>query len=246
MFGRVGNQAERKRIFTHALKLDRERGDRLRVARALERLSEANQRLGLYEEGIRQAREASEIFEELGNTEYRVISLNSLALALCQDNQLAAAEDAAFRAIALAPDLSPETGQEIRLCVSHRFLGVIYQQKREKEKAVHHFETAINIASSVKSDGELFWNHLNLAYLFFNHGEFDEADTHAKQAKSHAVNDAYNMGSGMEIQARIWDRQDRLEDAKSEVLRALEILENLGAEEGAERCTAFLRKLNER
>jgi len=51
-FDSVGNDLERKRILTHALKLRRERGDDRGVAQTLGILSDANRQIGLLEEGI--------------------------------------------------------------------------------------------------------------------------------------------------------------------------------------------------
>ena len=50
-----------KRPLTHSLKLLRERGDDQEVAETLGYLSDADRQLGLCEEGIKEAREASEI-----------------------------------------------------------------------------------------------------------------------------------------------------------------------------------------
>jgi hypothetical protein len=49
----------------------------------------------------------------------------------------------------------------------------------------------------------------------------------------------------MELQARIWYRQRRLEDAKSEALGALEIFEKLGAAEDLGDCRTLLRDIEE-
>jgi hypothetical protein len=59
---------------------------------------------------------------------------------------------------------------------------------------------------------------------------FDDAHAHIEQAKSHTVNNTYSWVARSLLQAQVWYRQqDRLEDAKSEALRALEIFEKLGA-----------------
>ena len=63
----------------------------------LRSLSEANRRIGLYKEGVQQAKEASEIFERLGNTLGQAVCLIDLAWALHDDDQLDAAEEAASR-----------------------------------------------------------------------------------------------------------------------------------------------------
>ena len=61
------------------------------------------------EEGIRQAKEASEIFEQLDDTAKRAECLIRLAYESCDDKQLDAAEEAASRAIGL-----PEKGEQLR------------------------------------------------------------------------------------------------------------------------------------
>ena len=63
LFFSVGNYAESKRLFTHALELWRERGDDLRAAQMLWHLSDTNRHLRLHKEGILQAKEAVEIHE---------------------------------------------------------------------------------------------------------------------------------------------------------------------------------------
>ena len=68
LFDTIGNQAERKRLLVHTLKLCRERGDQNRVAEVLYLLSDANRQMDLSEEGIQQAKEALEIYESLGST----------------------------------------------------------------------------------------------------------------------------------------------------------------------------------
>ena len=160
---------------------------------------------------------------------------------LLGDGQLDAAENAALRTI----DLLPGKGQEFLLCQSHRVLGKVYRRKGEKEKAIDHFETALRIASPFNWQDELFWIHYDLAQLFLTEDELDDANTHIEQAKSHAVDDAYNLGRAMELQARIWYRQSRLEDARSEALGALEIFEKLGAAQDAEDCRELLQKIDE-
>jgi tetratricopeptide (TPR) repeat protein len=131
----------------------------------------------------------------------------------------------------------------ISLCQSHRVLGEVYGRKGEKEKAINHFETALRIASPFKWQDELFWIHYALAQLFLTEDELDDANTHIEQAKSHAVDNTYNLGRGMEFQARIWYRQSRLEDARSEALGALEIYEKLGAAQDVGKCRELLQEI---
>ena len=239
LFDSVGNQVERKRLLTHALKLQRERGSDYEVAWVLGRLSDTNRLMGLPKEGIEQAKEALEIYKGLGNAVGQAHYSLDLARLLHLDNQLDAAEEAAFHAI----DLLPEKGQEILVCQSHRILGNVYRLKGEIEKAIHHLEVALGIASSFNWHNSLFWVHYDLARLFLNQGRFDDANAQLERAKPHTINSVYNLGYATELQARVWYRQRRLEEAKSEVLRATDIYEKLGAATKMEGCRELLRDI---
>jgi len=242
LFDTVGNQVERKRLLTHALKLQRERGVHNRVARTLYLLSDTNRLMGLPKEGIQQAKEALEIYESLDNTVGQAQCLNYLAWSLHSDDQLDAAEEAASRAI----NLLPEKGEQSLVCESHRLLGLIYLSKGETEKAIHHFEVALEIASSLNWHDNLFCVHYELAKLFLDEGGFDDAHAHAEHAKSHTFDDAYYLGRAMELQAEIWYTQYRLEEARTEVLRAADIYEMLGATNDVEDCRELLRRIEKK
>ena len=241
LFGSVGNYAEEKRLLIHTLALERERRDDHRVALTLRSLSRVNRNLGLYGEGIQQAEEAFEIFKRLGNTMGQTNCLDQLGRSLLADDQLDAAEDTVLRKI----ELLPEKGQEFKLCQSHRLLGEIYHSKGEKERSIYHFETALLIASPFHWQTELFGIHFAMAQLFRDQGEFNNANAHIEQAKSHTADNTYCLGRGMEVQAQIWYRQCRLEDARPETLGALEIFERFGAVNDAGRCRRLLRKIEE-
>jgi tetratricopeptide (TPR) repeat protein len=86
--------------------------------------------MGLVEEGIQQAKEASEIFKQLGDTVNQAGCLITLAYVLHDEKQLDAAEEAASRAI----DLLPEKGEQFLVCNAHRVLGNIYRDKGDKRK----------------------------------------------------------------------------------------------------------------
>jgi len=238
----AGNYLEYKRLLTHTLKLWRERGDDNRVAQRLRDLSEANRQMDLYEDGIRQAKEASEIFERLGNTAKQAECLISLAWSLHDDGQLDAAEEAASRGI----NLLPEQGEQYQVCRGHRALGVIYSSKGDTEKATHHLKLTLEIASPLDLDYQLFWAHFALAELFRRQGRSDDAQVHIELAKSHAINDVYNLGRAMWWQARFWYNQSMLEKAKSEASHAVEVFKKLGAAQDLERCEKLLRWIDER
>ena len=186
--------------------------------------------MGLYEEGIRQAKEGSEICERLWKGVGQAQCLINLAFLMHDDGQLDAAEEAASRAM----DLLPEKGEQFLVCRGHRILGKIYHPKGEREKAIHHFKAAHEIASSLDLNDELFWNYFSVALLFSGEGKLDEAHAHIERARSHAANDAYNLARASQMQARFWDKQRKFGEAKSEALCALDGFEKLGAARDAE------------
>ena len=241
LFQRIGNHAERKRLLNHTLELERQQGKDFKVAQTLSRLSDVNLHLGLREEGIKQAKEALGIFEQAGETGWQMRCLNDLAFLLVEDGQLDAAEEAASRAINLAQD----GGKEFIVCQLHRGLGNIYQSKGEKKKAIHHLEAALAIASPPNWRSELLWIHLDLAGLFRDERQFDDASAHIERAKTHAVNDAYKLGRAAHSQASVWHCQGRLKDAKLEVSHATQIFEELGAVKEAKVCEDLLQKVEQ-
>ena len=238
-FESVGNHAERKRLLNDLLTLWREEGDDSQVALTLAQLSDANRMLRLYKEGIAQAEEALQIYERLNNASSQADCLIELAWLLCEDDQLDAAEEAGFRAIKLLP----EESTELLTYQSHHVLGTVFTSKGETEKAIHHFETALGIATPSNWNVEQFWIHFSLAKLFRNEEEFDDAHTHVERAKSHADNNEYLLGRTILLQAQIYQRQHRLEDATSEALRASEILEKFGDFTFLEDCKTLLQDI---
>ena len=231
-----GNLPEEKRLLTHTLTLLRKWEDDSQVAVTLSSLSHVNRDLGLRKEGIQQVEEALEMYRQFGDVLGRVECLLDLAWLLLEVDQPDAAEDAVLRAIGFLP----EKGQDYLLCQSHRILGDIYHSKGEKGKAVAHLETALRIASPFDWQEALFWVHYALATLLSDEDEFSSANTHIGQAKSHAIDDAYNLGRAMGMQAWIWYRQHRLEDARSEVLHALEVYKRLGETQDVRLCRELL------
>ena len=239
LFAESGNLMEEKRLLLQTLELERQRGSDTQVARVLRTLSEVNRRLGFSEEGVQQAKEALEIVARFNDATQQAESLSNLARLLFDDKQLDAAEDAASRAIGLVSDQH----QEHLVSRLHRVLGLIHGSKGEKEKAIHHFETALRIASPFNWRDVVFGTHHDLADLFLQENEFDEANAHVKQAKSHAADDPHLLGCTMFMQAHIWYRQNRLEDAKLEVSHALETFEKIGSTRNASNCRKLLQMI---
>jgi len=241
LLGSIGNHMESKRLLSHALKLERERGSDIGVARVLRHLCSANRHTGHYDEGVQQAREGLEIYERLGDMEGQAECLIQLAWLFRDQRQLETAEEAASRAI----HLLPETGDQFRVCESHKVLGNIYRSNGEIEKAVHHFETALGIASPFDWHSQLFGIHFPLAMLFLGEGRLDSAYAHAERARLYAVNNQYSLGRVMMLQAMVLWGQYKLEEGRSELLRAIETFEKLGTSWGMEVCEVLLGSIQE-
>ena len=238
LFGSVGNHAESKRLLIQASGLWRERGDELWVADTLRHMSNSSRMVGLYKEGIAQAKEALEIYKRLNHISGQALSLQPLARLLYDDDQLDAAEETALRVI----DLSGE-GNQFVVCDCYLILGKICRSKGETEKAIIHFETALGIASTFNWHDHLFSINYSLAQLFFSEKRIDDAHAHVERAKSHAINDPYRLGRAMQLQARFWLQERKLEEAKSEALGAIDVFERLGAAKDVERCKKILRDI---
>ena len=237
----IGSDAERKVLLSHAVKLEKERSDSYRAALALMYLSDANLELGFYEEGIQQAREALDIIEPLGMPWMTAGSLNMLAWSLYRDGQVDDAEKAATRAL----NILPEKGQEFIACKSLRILGDIFLSREERERAIHHFEEALNIAPRFSWHNHVIWIHHSLALLFFEEGKFDQADSHIKRAELHAVGSVYFMGRTVLLRAWTLYRRGRWEEATSECSRALKVFKNLGATRGQEICKGLRQNIDQ-
>ena len=240
LFRSTGNRMERKRLLVYSLDIWRKRRNDFQAAEALRSLSGANRSLRLHKQGIEQAREALEIYERLNNTTGQAQSWLELSWSLYDDKQLDVAEEAASKAI----DLSGEDNQYL-VCRCYRILGIICRSRGETEKAIHHFEAALKVASAFDWDHILFWNHYCLAGLFYDENKFDEAHVHVEQAKSHASGVLYRLGRAMESQARIWYKQGVFREAKSEALHATDVYEKVGTGEEVERCRTLLRDIEE-
>ena len=115
----VGNYTECKLLLTHPLKLSREQESDRQLAPILAELSVVNSKMGLSEEAMQQAKEASDIFGRLGGTAEQAMSLRLLAQSFIRKNQLDAAEETASRAI----DFFSETGEQFAVCNFYHILG---------------------------------------------------------------------------------------------------------------------------
>ena len=241
LFDSVGNGNERKRLLTEVLRLRRGRGNDFRVAETLMFLGDANRRLGCCTEGVQQVEEALEIYKRLGFAAEQARSLQCLAMLLHNNSQLNAAEEAVSRALILLS----RKGEEFEICQSHRLLGDICRSKGEIEKAKDHFKTALKVASLFGWHAQQFFILHSLAILFFDEDRLDDAQAHVERAKVHTVDNPYWLAHTMWLQARIWYKQHRLEEAKAEALRAADAYEKLGALQDLETCKELLRTIRE-
>jgi len=193
-----------------------------------------------FEEGRRRVSEALEMYERSGDTIGRTRCLHNLTWLLLCAGQLEAAKDAALQAV----EFLPEKGEEYLLSKSHRGLGVVYDSMGDKENATHHFRTALGTVPPFSWRGELFLVHYSLAKLFCAEDELDEATIHIEQAKFHTVDDAYDLGRAMEMQAWILYQQGKPEEAMSEALSVLEIYGKLGVVKDVGNCRELLRRID--
>jgi tetratricopeptide (TPR) repeat protein len=104
----------------------------------------------------------------------------------------------------------------------------MYYVKGEKEEAIHHFKTSLEVAFPRNRHDPLSWISYASANVFCNEGEFKNADAHIGQAKSYATDAIYFLGLTNLPKARIWHRRRRLKDTTSEALGALEMFGRLG------------------
>ena len=239
LLGSVGNHMECGRLLTCSLTLSRERGDDRTVARTLRFLSKANLHMGLHEEGIKLVEEASQIFEQLGDVMGGARCLKSLATLLESAKQLDDAEKAASHAVSLFSG----KGNQFQVCQTNCLLGRIYRSKGKTEEAIHHFDAALKIASSHNWPNELFSNHFALTKLFLEEGRFDDAQLQIDRAKLHVINHTYNLGCTMKLQADLWYKQRRLEEAKAEALGAADVFESLEVASELKVCRELLGQI---
>jgi hypothetical protein len=82
----------------------------------------------------------------------------------------------------------------------------------------------------------------SLAVLFLDEDRLDDGHAHVERAMLYTVNNTFNLGSAMLLRAVLWQKQHRLEEARSEVLRAADVFEKLGSSWGKEICGGSSRR----
>jgi tetratricopeptide (TPR) repeat protein len=179
----------------------------------------------LYQEAIEQAKEALQIFQQLKDAAHQAHCFSLVATCFLKNNQVELAEATASHAIIILP----QDSKPFIVYTCHWTLGEICSVKGNREKSVEHLEVALGIASSHNWHSEAFDVHYSLGSLFAREGMLDEASAYLEQAQPHVVNNTINLASAMLLQANILVRQHRIGEAKSQLLRAVEVLENIGA-----------------
>jgi len=232
---------ESRRLLAHALKLWRAQGNDLQIARTLKSLAYANLTSRLNAEGIPLAREASEVYERLNHKGGCASSLRCLAWLLAEDGQVDAAEEAITRANDFCSDepTQPE---------HYHVLGHISLARGKTGEAISHHETALGIATSLNSSRQTQSQIIRcLVHLLLKEGRFDDAQAHLEFLKSDAANDIVSLGLAAAIQACVWRRQGRAEEAEAEIARVVVIYQKMGVPaDFLERGNAFLRQVNEK
>ena len=228
----AGGYAVSKRLTAHAIKLWGDQGNLRLVAVTFSSLSDTNRLLDLFEEGIQLAKEALKISQQVKDTVLQTTSFSVLAPLFLRDNQVVAAEETASQAIAILSENSLPT-----VVIGCRYtLGEVYRVKRNSEEAIEHFKLALRIASSQSQHREAFYIYHSLVRLSVDAGKLDDANAHLERAKLYTANNAHGLLRTITVQAHILYRQGRIDEGKSECLRAAECLEEIGATVDAERC----------
>ena len=240
LLGSVGDREGSKRLLSHTLQLARGREDNPQAARALVGLAEANRFLFLHEEGIPQAKEALEIYERLEDTEGQADSLGCLAFLYLQDNMHTTAVEVSSRAV----DLSSGERKQSHLCEYHHILGHRYSPRQAQ---ISHHIKALDIALSLNSLDRQTQIFLCLIGLFIEEDRLDDAQAYIEQHKLKVVNSPFNMAATMMIQAFVWDHGGRVDEAKSEALRCIDLYKKLGVSGRLlKKSEAILREFEEK
>jgi hypothetical protein len=169
----------------------------------------------------------------------RARRLNSIVRLLLNDKDVNAAEK-----IAESIKLREKNKEDlVQICASHQLLVEIYRSKGNEKMAAYHHGEVLRIASSFHRPYYLFWAHYSTAALFFDEAGFDDAQVHVEQAKLRALDSPFRLGHAVHLQALIWYRRRRLQDAASEAVHAQKIFEKLGNSRLVEICKTLLKDI---
>jgi len=115
--------------------------------------------------------------------------------------------------------------------------------RRKRDKAIFHFQAAIDIATPFDWHYDLCWAHYSLAKLFLDEEKFDDAQSHIQHTKPHVIDNQYLLARVVHLQAGFWYKQGRRREVKSEALSAIDIYERIGAVGDLEECRRLLSRI---
>jgi len=224
MLDPLGDHSQTRRLLTCTIKFWRERGNDHQVATILKFLAAVNMRLRLHAEGTSRVKETLGIYANLDDVAAQVDCLHGLAFLFVHDNQADPAEEAASRAINLPSDGLSQS----QLYEHHHILGHIFHCRGETGAAIDHHMKALEIAASLPLHDRRTGILSCLAELLLDEGRFNDAQVHLEQLKLHAVNNPLHLGTAMVVQGSIWYHRGKLEEARSEASRAIDLYEKIG------------------
>ena len=191
---------ECKRLLTHALKFSREQGDDHQRARTSEQLSDVHFWMRLFKGGIQRAKEASEVYERLGDTVGQVGCLIILALLLRDDEQLDDAEEVTSRASDPSRGRANIFGFVNVITLLEKY---IVPRPRQRRPSPPPLKVALGTATPFNWLDLPFWIRHCVARLFSDEASLDDAHAHVEQPKLHATNgnNTYVLTRAMQLQA---------------------------------------------
>ena len=109
----------------------------------------------------------------------------------------------------------------------------------------HHFETSLQIPSSLNLRGELSKVHSILATLYLEEDKFNDAYTHVEHAGLHAGNDMLQLGRVCFARAYMWCKENGFGKAKPNTLRTLDVCGKPGVVNLSEKTRQIPEKIKE-
>ena len=237
LFGDFGKVFEQKQLLIHAIKLWKDGKELDRMVQALVELSIVNWKLKLYDEAIKQAKEATVLLpKHIKNPRTQILYSIKIAASLVQCGQVDAAEEIISHVVVFLQ----KNEQPSLAALCHGVIGSLYYVKGDGDKAIEHLERTARINSSRDTDRGALCSHYALGRLSCETGRFGEANHHYEQVKSRAANNPLNLALAMKMQGEILFYQNKFEEAELEITRAADAFKKLEAAREAEQCLEFI------
>jgi CHAT domain-containing protein/Tfp pilus assembly protein PilF len=226
------------------LPIRRAAGDRAGEAATLTNLAVVHQMLGDRPRALEQHLRALALWRELGDRRGEGTVLNSIGHLHAQEDRLAHAVDVLGQALAVRREIGDRRGEAYTLVN----LAAAYAEQGETARAAEHFQQGLE---RVRQVGDLRGEMGTLvAYAHFQSGNGAAESALAMGAEALALAGRLQSRPGEAMahyeRARAQRAAGRLEEARGEVARALEILESLrGQVRDADLRAAFSSSLRE-